>query len=283
MNIIKIISIRIIVGAMCLIMHAAPLYAQSQSKNVRDLKYDLRLDLAVTGITAAGFIGTTLLEKQLAPDSCHWCGVNAFDDWGHRNLTWSNTNAANVSSHVAAFVLAPMVSFGLDALAAHDSEALSGFPVDALIIAEATSIAAMFTQIIKFSSGRERPSAHYLPPAEKVGRSASDDNLSFYSNHTSIAFALAVSGGTVATMRGYRLAPLIWGAGLAVAATTGYLRVAADKHYLTDVIAGAVMGSAFGFCIPYFFHQPKESSEHRVMVSAMPLGSGGILSISGTL
>jgi len=262
---------------------AVPLYAQSKSDDVRDLKYNTRLDLAVTAINAAGFIGTSLLEKQLAPDSCHWCGVNSFDDWGHRNIAWSDTGAANTTSHVTAFVLAPMMAFGLDALAAHDSDALHGFPVDALIIAEATSIAAMFTQIIKFSSGRERPSVHYLSPAEKAGRSSSDDNLSFYSNHTSIAFALAVSSGTVATMRGYKLAPLIWGTGLAVAATTGYLRVAADKHYLTDVIAGAVMGSAFGFCIPYFFHKPNEPSEQKVMVSAMPLGRGGMLSLSGVL
>lgn len=263
-------------------MHAAPLHAHSKSGDVHDLKYDLKLDGAITAINAAGFIGTTLLEKQLAPDSCHWCSVNAFDDWGHRHIPWSNTGAANTSSNITLLALAPIVTYGLDALAAHHSGALRDFPVDALIITEATSIAAMFTQIIKFSSGRERPSVHYLSPAERAGRSASDDNLSFYSNHTSIAFALAVSSGTVATMRGYKLAPLIWGAGLTVAATTGYLRVAADKHYLTDVIAGAVMGSAFGFCIPYFFHNRTDIGE-KVMMSAMPLDGGGMLSLSGVL
>jgi membrane-associated phospholipid phosphatase len=282
MNILKAMSIRAIIAAVCFMIHAVPVHAQSESANVHDLKYNLKLDAAITAINAAGFIGTTLLEKQLAPESCHWCGVDAFDDWGHRNLAWSNTGAANTSSNVTLLALAPIVTYGLDALAAHHSGALRDFPVDALIITEAASIAAMFTQIVKFSSGRERPSVHYLSPAGKAGRSASDDNLSFYSNHTSIAFALAVSSGTVATMRGYKLAPLIWGAGLTVAATTGYLRVAADKHYLTDVIAGAVMGSAIGFCIPYFFHNRQELGE-KVAISAMPLEGGGMLSFSGVL
>jgi len=45
------------------------------------------------------------------------------------------------------------------------------------------------------------------------------------------------------------LPPFIWGTGLAIAATTGYLSIAADRHYLTDVITAAAVGSAFGFGI----------------------------------
>jgi hypothetical protein len=35
-------------------------------------------------------------------------------------------------------------------------------------------------------------------------------DVSFWSGHTSLAFALAVSSGTVASSRGYDLAPLVW-------------------------------------------------------------------------
>jgi membrane-associated phospholipid phosphatase len=58
------------------------------------------------------------------------------------------------------------------------------------------------------------------------------DNLSFYSEHT--AFAASAMGGP-------RLAftlPLTFG--------TGYLRVAADKHYVTDTLVGAVVGGLAG-------------------------------------
>ena len=81
-----------------------------------------------------------------------------------------------------------------------------------------------------------------------------DNNLSFYSGHTSEALALATASGTIGEMRGYRWAPLAWGVGGAFAAVTAYLRIAADKHWLTDVIAGAVVGVGMGFATPYSFH-----------------------------
>jgi membrane-associated phospholipid phosphatase len=77
----------------------------------------------------------------------------------------------------------------------------------------------------------ERPFVHVLPPAQK-GRTAQpdDNNLSFSSGHTTATFALAAAAGTVATMRGYRWAPLTWIVGGALALGTGYLRIAADRH-----------------------------------------------------
>ncbi|HEY8146421.1 MAG TPA: phosphatase PAP2 family protein, partial [Kofleriaceae bacterium] len=67
-----------------------------------------------------------------------------------------------------------------------------------------------------------------------------------------LAFSLAVAGGTVASIRGYKTAPVVWSIGLVSAAATGYFRMAADKHYATDVIAGAVTGGAIGFAVPWF-------------------------------
>lgn len=261
----------------------ASLFAQETDNSPRELRYNLARDLVITGVTAAGYIGTSVFEKDLAPDNCRWCSSNAFDNWGHENLKWSTTDAAVKTSHVTAFVLAPLAAFGLDALAAYDAGGISGVPIDALIIAEATASAAMFTQIVKFAAGRERPSVHYLTPDQRAASSNHDDDTSFFSGHTSIAFALAASSGTVATMRGYRLAPLIWGAGMAVAATTGYLRVAADKHYLTDVITGAAIGSAFGVGLPYLLHRPSKANELLSSISAVPTDGGVFVSFRKTL
>ena len=103
--------------------------------------------------------------------------------------------------------------------------------------------------------------------------------MSFYSGHATLAFAMAVSGGTVASMRGYRLAPWIWGAGLSLAAATAYLRIAADRHYASDVTVGAVIGSLTGFAVPYLFHNPKR----RFMAAPAPLDHGGVaLAVRGT-
>ena len=72
-------------------------------------------------------------------------------------------------------------------------------------------------------------------------------------------------------MRRYRLAPWIWAAGLAVAAVTAYLRIAADRHYASDVTVGAAIGSLTGFAVPYLFHNPKR----RFVVAPAPLDHGG--------
>jgi membrane-associated phospholipid phosphatase len=58
------------------------------------------------------------------------------------------------------------------------------------------------------------------------------DQLSFYSEHT--AFAASAIGGP-------RLAFV-----LPLTLSTGYLRIAADKHYLTDTIVGALVGGLVG-------------------------------------
>lgn len=251
--------------------------AQDERVSIRELRYDLKLDLAVTSLTAAGWLVTEVAMDQLAPARCRWCKVNAFDDWGHRNLTWSNADAASKMSHATAYLLAPAVALGLDALAAHREGNMSDFFVDALVIAEAAAISSFATQLVKIAVGRERPSVHY-----GGGATSPSQNTSFYSGHTSLAFSLAVASGTVASMRGYALAPWIWSSGLVIAGTTAYLRVAADKHYLTDVLAGAVLGSAVGFGLPYLFHRPKDGIGSRMSLSAAPAEAGGLIVINGS-
>jgi len=253
--------------------HAESIFSHNKTKEVQ-LEYNLKWDLAVTAIMGAGFLGTEAFESRIASTSCRWCGVNSFDNWGHQNLKWSNKNAANITSHVTAFALAPMFAFGLQAFASSREDRLGEFPINALLITEATSVAAMFTQILKFSTGRQRPLSHY------DGEGAS--NTSFCSGHTTIAFALAVSSGMIASMRQYKLTPWIWGAGLTIASTTGYLRIASDRHYLTDVIGGAVIGSAIGFAIPYFFHKSKENHKYNIMVSPVSLDNGFAFNVLGT-
>jgi membrane-associated phospholipid phosphatase len=122
---------------------------------------------------------------------------------------------------------------------------------DALPILEATFALAAITQVVKFAVGRERPFAYHSPPERPF---EDDDFLSFYSGHTGTTFAIATSAGTVARMRGYRLEPVIWAAGLTIATTTGYLRIAGDKHWFSDVVVGAAVGSAIGLTLPRLLH-----------------------------
>jgi membrane-associated phospholipid phosphatase len=71
----------------------------------------------------------------------------------------------------------------------------------------------------------------------------------------------------------------MWAAGLLLATTGGYLRIAADRHYATDVIGGAIVGSAVGFSVPYFGHRPREAS---AAFAVAPVPGGTTFVLSGT-
>jgi len=269
---------RALITLLTICLLAAPVHAaESGSEDqIGELRYNWKIDLVITSVATVGWVLSEAAMDKLAPIDCRWCQVNSFDDWGHRNIRWSDAGAAGTASSVTAYALAPISAFGLDALAAHMDGDISTFAADALVIAEAVALSSLTTQIIKFASGRQRPYAHY-----GGGSTSPDDNTSFYSGHTSLAFSLAVASGTVASMRGYSMAPWIWASGLAIAGTTAYLRLASDKHYLTDVITGAVIGSAFGFAIPYIFHRPRTEGPPRTTVSAMPAEGGALIAVSG--
>ena len=247
--------------------------SEAPAPSVPELPYSLTVDATVTGVAIVGWVGSELLKSHLAPSTCRWCDPPGFDSSVRDALRWSDTERANVISYVVPLGVEPLVVFGLDALAARDAKAPPRTAwVDVLLISEATAVAMAMNQAVKFIVGRERPFVHALPEAEKpLTAHPSDNNVSFYSGHSTFAFAMAVSGGTVASMRRYRLAPWIWASGLALAAASGYLRIAADRHYFSDVMTGAVIGSATGFAMPYLFHNPAR----RVMVAPAPLDHGG--------
>ncbi|HEY3352961.1 MAG TPA: phosphatase PAP2 family protein [Polyangia bacterium] len=220
------------------------------------LTVDWRIDGPVTGVLAVTLVATEYRIASLAPAACHWCQSNAFDRAG-RDLRWGAIGTADALSYVTLF-LTPAVTVALLGLDAYPAGGLRRWADDTLIAAEATALAGVLTQAVKLAAGRQRPFVRALPPADRAHTSdPADNNLSFFSGHASLAFAAATSVGTVATLRRYRLAPYVWAAGLTLAALTAYLRVAADKHYATDVLTGAAVGAAVGWAVPYLHYRLK--------------------------
>ena len=87
---------------------------------------------------------------------------------------------------------------------------------------------------------------------------------------------------TVASMRGYRLAPLVWTAGILFGVGTGYTRIAADRHYFTDVIAGAGIGTVIGAGIPLLFHSPRSPLGEHARFMATPVAGGYVAGVVGS-
>lgn len=236
---------------------ALPHRADAQESAHPALRYDLGLDLGVTG---ASFVLHGLsefaLKDPLAPKTCGWCEPNVVDSGVREAGRWSDPRLAHHLSTLSV-ALTPITTIGLNALGARQEGASwDDVGVDALVVSETVAVALVTNQLLKFIVARRRPDVHALSPDDRERLKTSDDNLSFYSGHTKLAVATATAAGTVASMRRYAIAPAVWGAGLSLGATTGYLRIAADRHYFTDVLVGAALGVAYGFLIPYVFHRP---------------------------
>jgi membrane-associated phospholipid phosphatase len=73
---------------------------------------------------------------------------------------------------------------------------------------------------------------------------------------------------------------VVWTSGFLTAAAVGYLRIAADKHYFSDVMLGAIVGTALGAGLPLLFHRP-ESEPGPTSSARAPL-SPASFSFSGT-
>jgi membrane-associated phospholipid phosphatase len=231
------------------------------------VEVDWAVDGAITGGALVLWLGSEAAKESLAPASCRWCTVNGLDGSVRDAVVWSDpTQAKTVSDLMVVGVPLGVV--------AYDAVMMGGLrraTPDVLVIGEAVAVAGALAQMTKFVAARQRPYAvHGTLPSEGV-----DDHLSFYSAHTTIAFSAAAAGGMLAQLRGDPHYPWVYGVGFTAAAATGYFRMAADKHWLTDVLTGAVTGTAIGLAVPWLHR--RQDGPPPVSVAAAP----GWIGVSG--
>lgn len=235
----------------------------SPRKRTIELRYNLWIDGGISLALAAGMISWTMAKPGFPKRTCTICDgpgteTNALDDAFRTAFRRDDIGPAASVSHVISYGLSPAVGTALVVgVAAADSRA-SEAPVNALLVIEASLTASVVKEMITFAIRRERPEVHgAVGEAKEVAMTSQSDPMeSFPSGHVMSIMAITSSSAVIATMRGYRLAPLIWIVGSTMAATVTYLRMASDQHYFTDNIVGAALGTGIGAAIPLLFHGP---------------------------
>lgn len=220
-----------------------------------------RVELAVNRRwTGAFIVGGALVwagsdrvfQDTLAPSSCRiFCEseVNPFDREVGRWLTWDDDALPQTLSDGAAYVAIPIVAFGGLTLAAFTEDARANWVDDVLIVGEATVVTGLVNRAVALSFGRTRPRTRYAP-ADSPLRDSRQAHESFFSGHTSAAFSVGMSAAMVASMRGYKVAPYLWGSAITFGAITGYMRLAGADHWPTDVLVGAAVATTLSIVVP---------------------------------
>jgi membrane-associated phospholipid phosphatase len=202
--------------------------------------------MAVTlGVASIYLANTTVLQSTWAPDHCRWCEPGEVDLQVRDTLVWTDTDRAGLYSGITAYVIAPISAISLLVLSDHDASAARLID-DVLPVLETVAISQVLTQIVKFTVGRQRPYVRF----ETDAGATVEDNVSFWSGHSALGFGITTSAGMIAHWRGYWTEPYIWGVGITLSLATEYLRMAADKHYLTDVLVGGLAGVGAGLLVP---------------------------------
>lgn len=267
--------------------HGAGVAAADSSPH--ELSFSPARDWTLLGVGLALNVGLKLgfANKNVG---CRWCdydgdrdALNGLDRAGRR-LRWHDTGRAATVSDVT-LVATPLLA-GTALVWMGQREGMPGNESlqDVVIMGQAAVFAGAVTQVAKVAVRRNRPYAHARGAG--VADDTAEDSLSFFSGHASTTFAFATSAATVATLRGYDAAPWMW-TGVALAGATGYLRVAADKHYLTDVLVGSVVGTAVGIGVTYLLHGREPGNGEATDTLSATVGGGAqndatVFSVTGT-
>jgi len=120
-----------------------------------------------------------------------------------------------------------------------------------LMYAEAMATTFLTKVIIKQAVYRERPYMYFGDTPQELVRSEKHDD-SFFSGHTAYAFTAASFASYVFSKYNpdskWKI-PVI-AASFSFASATAAFRVASGSHFMTDVLAGAIIGTAIGIAVP---------------------------------
>jgi len=112
-----------------------------------------------------------------------------------------------------------------------------------MIIAQSFLVTVAVSQFTKTMFLRNRPLA-YNDDVPLHVRQNRDTRYSFISAHTSMAFTGAVLAAKIYDdFHPDKNNTWMYATAVCVASTVGYLRIKAGKHFLTDVLAGALVGT----------------------------------------
>lgn len=236
------------------------------------------------GVAAAGIGGSVAILTLWGTPETQWEGPIGFDE-GAQDLIGAETESAintwaTVSDlpYWALTVYPVIIDSGLVAWLLRDSPEVARNT--ALISLQSLAVAGFTTMLTLRATARERPA--YPDSACGPDSSLSCDGreaLSFPSGHTTMAFTGA---SLICTHHGEL--PLYGGGfwdtaacaiGMGAASLNAIGRIAAHKHYASDVLVGAAIGLTSGLLLPRIYYGFGDDDSETLGATLVPMPVDG--------
>ncbi len=193
--------------------------------------------------------------------------INIFDRWATNFASENISKSSDIL--IAGCIAAPLGVMLADSKMRNDWGSITTMYVETALLA---------TFIPSFGKGtvkRVRPFM-YNPDASPTLRGDVEGNRSFFSGHTTWAFASMTFLATVYSdyYPNSKYKSAVWISTMSAASAVGLLRIFSGAHFPSDVLVGAVVGSAIGIGIPYL-HKVENTN-----VSILPNADANQASIS---
>ena len=228
------------------------------------LEFRRELFLLSSGLILRGYAERVhkdgLLDEAEAPELDRG-QIPAFDRW---SLGYRSLRADRWSTNISDFAMAVPAGLAL-------WDVVTGFEPpkalarDLVIGAEVFCFASALPLFSKSWLERPRPLA-YDSGIRGNQHLDTDADASFFSAHATAAFATAVYTGYTFQIKhpDSPLVPWIWSGMLGAAGTVGGMRIYSGMHFLSDVVMGALVGSACGYAIPRLhLSRPARRRKHQ--------------------
>ena len=221
---------------------------------------------ALTGVSVLGALAVTFFVDY--PDEPRWRGGILFDNAARRALRARSPglrDAVRIASDVTLYtsvVQAGLIDGLLVPLLDRSPEVATQLT---LMNAQAFALDILISTLLFKVVARERPliaDCETDPGSDPL--CSSGPYASFPSSHASTAFTAA---GLVCVHHAHL--PLYGGGwdvaacaeALTLATATAAFRVVGDRHYMTDILAGAAIGFAIGYLYPWLLHYSLNSTD----------------------
>lgn len=212
---------------------------ETPQTSTQTLELSVGVDAPLLGASAAMLATALVLTQTHAPSEA--TGSTQSVEWFDRVALGRNDSTQDTVSTVMqnALVIGAPLTLALSQWSGHVPDLIPAF-----VVIESLVASTAVCQLTKSLAPRPRPYAY------AHGTAAGEADRSFYSAHTTVSFAAVVSTFMVLDEKPPEISTALLIAALGVASSVGVLRVTSGRHFLSDVVVGALTGAAIGWVVP---------------------------------